>query len=58
EWDWNNGMEKQTKSVEIELGGEDTQEDIQIDNEQNINDEPIMNVAAPLRRSLRQITPP
>ena len=40
EWDWNIGMERQTnETVEVELEGEEIQDEVQIDNEQYVNDE-------------------
>ena len=58
-------MERQTnETVEVELGGEEIQDEVQIDNEQYVNDEQNVNDGpdvigvVPLRRSLRQITPP
>ena len=58
-------MERQTnETIEVELGGEEIQDEVQIDNEQYVNDEQNVNDGpdvigvVPLRRSLRQITPP
>jgi len=58
-------MERQTnETVKVELGGEEIHDEVQIDNEQYVNDEQNVNDGSdvigvvPLRRSLRQISPP